>query len=224
MLPAARVELLDPRPQKPSYRYLLQLAAAKVQNALNEANNTHRAWAIDDTTLSVVSGVEEYALNVQVGKILDVVYSDPTNVEGTERQVPFFDFTDMAGDWRGGETANGIAFYYKHGQLYARVRPIPQASKDYLVSFNVGSWAEGAALDDEPFLSAHHHYFVCDIARDALAAAEWSDDEKVNEQKRRALDISLTRRVEQYRPQFKLHLAGVTAPRMTQRFESHPIE
>lgn len=229
MLPAARVELLDPKPQKPSYRLLLQLAVARVQNALNEANNTHRAWAIGDTILSVSSGTDEYPLNVSgVGKILDVVYSDPLNIEGTERQIPFYDYSALVGDWRDGNTASGIAFYYKNSQLYARVRPIPQESADYRVSFNVGSWAEGAQLDDEPFLSAHHHYFVSGIAFDALPAAEWfANDEagtKLNEIRRGNLGKSLERRVGDYYANFKLGIGGLTVPRNTMRVEAFSIE
>lgn len=227
MLPAARVELLEPKPQKPSYRLLLQLAVAKVQNALNEANNTHRAWAIDDTTLAVVSGVEEYPLNVSgVGKVLDVVSYDPTNIESTERQIPFYDLSEMNGDFRGTDGASRVTFFRRGGRdaLYARVRPIPTDTATYRVSFNIGSWSEGAALDDEPFLTAHHHYIVCDFARDALPGSEWFDDEKKNEARRKSLDVSLSRRVEKYYEQFKLGIASLTVPRNTMRVESHPIE
>jgi hypothetical protein len=230
MLPAARVELLEPRQQKPSYRHLLHIAVAVVQNALNEANNTHRAWAVDDTVLSVVAGVDEYTLNVaNVGKVLDVTASDPLNVEGTERQIPFSDFADMAGDLRGvGEYGGAarIAFYRRGGSdvLYAKVRPIPTQSQDYTVSFNVGSWADGAALDDEPFLKAHHHYFVASIARDSLPAAEWFDDEAKNNGRRNNLELALSRRVEQYHAQFRLSIAALTVPRNTYRMEAFPIE
>lgn len=230
MLPSARVELLDPKAQRPSYRLLLQLLVARVQNAYNEANNTGRAWNIDDTTLQVSSGQDEYPLNVSnVGKILDVVYSDPNNVEGTEYQVPFHDVRDLVGDWRNYETASGIAFYYKQGQLYARVRPIPQTSVEYRVSFSVGSWADGAVLEDEPFLLAHHHYFVCGTALDALPAAQWYDNKdergvKLNELQRTNLGTSLARRVGDYYKQFKLGISGLSVPRMTQRAEAYPIE
>lgn len=230
MLPAARLELLEPRQQKPSYRYLLQIAVAVVQNALNEANNTHRAWAVGDTILSVVAGVDEYALNVaNVGKVLDVTASDPSNVEGTERQIPFADFSDMAGDLRGAGAYGGaaqIAFYRRGGggALYAKVRPIPTAAQDYTVSYNVGSWADGAALDDEPFLRAHHHYFVVAIARGALAAAEWFDNEKRNDARRNNLELSLRRRDEQYHAQFKLSVAAVNVSRNSYRMEAYPIE
>lgn len=234
MLPAARIELLEPRQQKPSYRHLLHIAVAVVQNALNEANNSNRAWTIGDTVLSVVSGVDEYTLNVQnIGKVMDVTASDPLNVEGTERQIPFADLSEMAGDWRGWGEYGGaarIAFYRRIGSnaLYARVRPIPTESQDYTVSYNVGSWADGAALDDEPFLMAHHHYFVASIAHDSLPAAEWYENDergvKLNELRRNNLEGSLGRRVGQYHSQFKLAIAAVNVPRSTYRMEAYPIE
>jgi hypothetical protein len=232
MLPAARVELLDPLPQKPGYRLLLQLAVGRVQNALNEANNTHRAWAIDETVLTLVAGVEDYELDVaNIGKILDVVTYDPDDSNWREWQIPFFDLTEVSGndEWPSSDTFSGtqrISFFRRGGgdQVYARVRPIPQDSASYRVSFNVGSWSEGAALDDEPFLAAHHHYFVCDIARDALPGAEWSTDEKRNDMKRKNLDLSLSRRVDQYYRQFKMSITGLTAPRNTYREEAYPID
>lgn len=239
MLPAARVELLGPKPQKPSYRLLLQLATAKAQNALNEANNTHRAWAIDDVTLQTVSGQEEYEIGAGIGKVLDVTnIIDQPSDNYNEYQVPFYDLTQLADGWStwggwndwGYVGATRIAFYRRSGldSLYARIRPVPQSGISYRVSFNIGSWSEGAALDDEPFLTAHHHYLVCDIARDALPAAEWfSDDEageKRNQARRQALDTSLSRRVDQYYKQFKLGIAGLTVPRVTERMEAYSIE
>lgn len=225
---SARVELLEPRAQKPSYRLLLQLAASRVQNALNEANNTHRAWAIDDVTLSVGSGEDEYLIpRTGIGKILDVttVYDTETMVES---QIPFYDIGEMSGDWSGWnyDNAKRMAFYRKKAtdSLYVRIRPMPSESQDYRITFTVGSWAEGAALDDTPFLEAHHHYIVCDVARDALPAAEWFDDEERNAIRRRNLDQSLSRRVEAYYKQFRLNIASLTVPRNSMRLEAFPIE
>jgi hypothetical protein len=230
MLPAARIELLEPRAQKPSYRQLLHFGVAVVQNRFNRLANTGRAWTVGSTTLSVVSGVDEYQLDVfGVGKVLDVTYSDPLNVEGTERQVSFHDITEMAGDFRGdawdGQTSR-IAFFRKDGldTLWAKVRPIPTANADYLVSYSTGTWVQDANLDDSPLLAQHHHLFVAEIARDALAGAEWSDDLKADELKRSNLERSLTRRIERYDREFDQYVASLNIPRNTYRAEAFPIE
>lgn len=229
LLPAARLELLDPRPQKPGYCYLLHVAVAVVQSAFNRLANTGRAWTVGETTLQVVAGAEEYEVSAaNIGKVLDVVAYDSANQEGTERQVGFYDRTEVSGDFRGWDWpgATRIAFYRKDGMnvLYAKVRPIPTESQTYYVSFSTGTWAQEASLDDSPLLAMHHHLFVAQIARDALPAAAWSDDAKADDYKRQSLERSLSRRIEEYNRQFDLYTANLNVPRMTERLEAFSIE
>jgi hypothetical protein len=221
---AARIELADARPQKPSYRHLLHLATGVAQSFLNRLNNTGRPWNVGETYLQVSSGVSEYPLNVSnVGKILDVIYYDANNQEGTERQIGFEDLTDTVGDFRG-DGSSRIAFFRREGQLYAKVRPIPTDSREYTVLYAVGGWAREAALDDSPVLEEHHHLLVARTALDALPAAEWSDDPKKDEAKRAALERSLMRRVEGYERELSFHVASMSNARSHYREEAFPIE
>ncbi len=225
LLHAARVELLDPKPQKPSYRQLLHLGVGVLQSRTNRLANTGRAWAVEDAPLSVVPGVEDYALPVSnVGKVLDVTnVVDWANGPFEEWQVPFHDLSDMSGDWGDG-TAQRIAFYRQAGQLRARVRPVPSQSAEYRVSYSVGPWAEDADLDDSPLIAEFHHLFTAEIALNALPGAEWSDDEKADEAKRIRLERSLLRRKEEGSREFDIYVAALSVPRNTQRYEAYPIE
>jgi hypothetical protein len=226
LLHAARVELLEPKAQRPSYRQLLHWGVGVLQSRTNRLSNTGRAWAVDDTTLSVVSGVGDYTLpTANVGKVLDVTnVVDTVNGPFEEWQVPFHDLSDMAGDWSGSDTAQRIAFSRRDGQLHARVRPVPSESRDYRVSYSVGGWAEDASLDDSPLLQEFHHLFVAEIALNALPGAEWSGDEKADDAKRNRLERSFLRRVQQGDRDFDLYVAALSVPRNTQRYEAYPIE
>lgn len=241
LLPAARVELLSPRAQQPGYQYLLQIAVATLQSVYNELGNTGRAWTIGSATLNVVSGREDYAINAQnVGKILDITTYDPSNSNWIEQQVPFYDLNQSTERWQmplgaagsvgtidgGPHTALRVSFFYKDGreQLYARVRPTPQDSATYRISFSIGDWATDASLDDSPLLKQFHSLFTCQIARDALPAAVWDDDEKLNDSKRASLDKALSRRIELYFGQFKMHIASITAPRNSTRHAPYSID
>jgi len=224
MVAASRIELASPRAQKPSYRHLLHLSVGVVQSFFNRMANTGRAWTIGETVLSVSSGTDTCTLSGNIGKVLDVVTYDPDNQEGTERQVPFHELSDLSGDFRG--LGASIAFYRKNGQdtLYAKVRPIPTENADYYVSYSVGAWAQDASLDDSPLLAQHHHLLVCQIARDALPAAEWSNDPKADDYKRQSLERSLSRRIESYERDFGQYIAGLNVPRITYREEAFAIE
>jgi hypothetical protein len=229
MSAAARVELIDPRPQRPSYRHLLHLSVAVVQSFFNRLANTGRAWTVGETTIDVISGVDEYAIGaINIGKILDVVYFDPLNQEGTERQVPFSDLTELPGDYRdsGLTGAARMAFYRKDGfdVPYAKIRPIPNESLTYTVLYSLGTWSQDASLSDSPLLSQHHHLLVAQLARDALPAAEWSGDPKADDYKRQSLERSLSRRIDGYEREFRQYIASLGTPRNSYREEAFAIE
>lgn len=221
MLAAARTELADPRAQRPSYRYLLNKGVAVIQSAFNRLANTGRAWTVGETVLSVVSGVDEYSLDVAgIGKVLDV--TSIVNSENlTEQQIPFCDLTQIGDD---GYTSARVAFFRKDGldTLWAKVRPTPTTSETLTVRYSTGEWAAG--LDDSPMLVMHHHLFVAQIARASLAATEWTNDPKADSFKRDALDRSLSREIEVYERDFTQYIAAVNTPRITTRVEAFAIE
>lgn len=219
MLEAARIELANPRAQRPSRRHLLHLSVGVIQSFLNRMTNTGRAWTVGETVLAVSNGTGEYSLGVNIGKVLDVVTYEPDNQSGTERAVAFGDLSNITGN-------EGIAFYRKGGQdtLWAKVRPIPTESRTYYITYSIGSWAKDASLDDSPLLEQHHHLLVAQLARDALPATEWTTDPKADDFKRQALDRALSRRIDSYERDFKQYIASVNIPRMTQRAEAYAIE
>lgn len=216
---SARIELANPRAQRPNRRHLLHLSIGVIQSFLNRMTNTGRAWTVGETILQVSSGTSDYSLGQNIGKVLDVVTYEPDNQEGTETSVPFYDLADITGE-------SGLAFYRKGGQntLWAKIRPIPTESRNYYITYSIGSWAKDASLDDSPLLEQHHHLLVAQLARDALPATEWTTDPKADDYKRQALDRSLSRRIEQYEQDFKQYIASVNIPRMTQRAEAFAIE
>lgn len=223
MLAAARVELLDPKPQKPSYRHLLHLAVAVVQQRLNRVANTGRAWAVGETTLTVAAGTSDYLVTPNggtLGKVLDVTTYDPAGENLSESQVPFHDLNDMAdGDWR-------IAFYRKGGsdQLWARVRPVPSDAANYRILYANGNWASSAALATSPLLAQFHSLFVAELAYAALPAASWVEDEAENRLRRNELRSFLGERIEAGDKEFGVHISAVSAPRNTFRVEAFAIE
>lgn len=231
MLSAARVELLDPKPQKPSYRHLLHLATAVVQSRLNRVQNTGRAWAVGETTLTVQSGTADYTVSANglgtLGKVLDVTTYDPAGDNPEERQIPFHDLSDISDGWdEWGDGASRIAFYRKGGsdQLWARVRPVPTDSARYTVSYAVGEWASRADLSSSPILSQFHSLFTAELAYVALPAAVWVEDEKENRARRAELRTYLGERIAEQGKEFDRHIASLSAPRNNYRAEAFAIE
>ena len=234
MLSACRVELLSPRPQKPGNQLLLQLLSANVQSALNEANNTGRAWAVADSILTVSQGRGEYILNAaNVGRILDVNTYDPTNASWVERQIPFFDLNQITEHhnlprdimpWTvdgGPHTAMRMSFFRKEGldTVYVKILPIPQLTASYRISYSIQKFGgPDTSLDVEPILSNHHAMLIVQTCRDALPGSEWFDDEDKNDGRRSSLVASYRARLDMLIPQFKIGVSSLTMPRSTQRY------
>lgn len=240
MLSACRVELLIPRPQKPGNQLLLQLLSTNIQSALNQANNTGRAWAVADSFLTVNQGTGEYILNAaNVGRILDVNTYDPTNSAWVERQIPFFDLNQITEHYNmprdivpwtvdgGPHTAQRMSFFRKGGldTVYVKILSIPQQSAQYRVSYSIQKFGgPDTSLDVEPILSNHHALLVAETCRDALPGSEWWDDEEKNTARRSELRGTFNVRIEKLWDQFKLGVASLTHPRGTQRYYPTSID
>lgn len=235
MLSAVRVELLNPRAQRPGYQYILQRLSGNIQSALNHLNSNGRAWAVANTILTVSSGTGDYTLNAaNAGKILDVNTYNPSDPNWIERQITFFDYADMTHHWDkvrdaaswvwtpdgGPHTAQRMAFYRQGGseQLYVKILPIPQTSAQYRISYAIRNLGGvDTALTVEPLLSNFHDLLIQETALDSLPACVWDDDEKANQQMRENLARSLAQRISQLRPQFMCYVSSLTTPRNTTR-------
>lgn len=231
---SARIELLEPIAQRPSRRYLLQLATTNLQSFFNEITQTGRPWAVCDQpiVLTVASGQSEYLLPVgdEWGRPLDVTTMDPSNPSFIERQIPFFELADQKMDWNAprnaqtfidsaGHTAQRMSFYKKGfgNDTYVSVWPVPQMSSQYRVLFSLGSWASEMSLDDSPLLTQHHSLLTIKTALDAVPGSAWFADEKENRLRRGELKESLNARLPIHMDQFRRFVRNVTQPRMTMR-------
>jgi hypothetical protein len=231
---AARIELLEPLSQRPSRRYLLQLATTNLQSFFNEITQTGRPWAVcsDPIILTVLPGQSEYLLPAgdEFGRVLDVTTYDPSNASFIERQVPFFELADQKFDWGGPRnqavytssarhTAQRMSFFKKGFQndTYVSVWPVPQESSSYRILYSLGSWATEMALDESPLLTQHHALLVVKTALDALPGSAWFGDEKENRLRRNELQSSLAGRMPIHMDQFRRFVKNLTQPRMTER-------
>lgn len=231
---AARIELLEPLSNRPSRRYLLQLATTNLQSFFNEIQATGRPWAIGDQplTLTVASGQTDYILPVgnEFGRVMDVTTYDPSNPSHIERQIPFWELADQRGNWPGPRnaqtysfdslhSAQRMSFYRKQfsNDVYVSVWPVPQATVSYRVLWSVGDWASQMSLDDSPLLTQHHALLGIKTALDALPGSAWWESEEQNRLRRNELKESLSNRLPILMQQFKRFIQNVTQPRMTQR-------
>lgn len=229
---AARIELIDPLPQRPSRRYLLQLATSATQNYLNRLSNTGRPWAVAETLLTVTPNVLEYLIPVNnVSKIMDVTTTFDDNDAHIERQIPFWDFPDLRTDWNAPanlpaitfydsvHTAQRVAFYRKNwnNACYASVWPIPQFACSYRVLYSVVGNAPEMSLDDSPLLTQFHNLLTTRTALDALAGSAWWADESENRIRRKELAASLSARLPDMEAQFNRYMRSLTQSRMTKR-------
>jgi hypothetical protein len=214
----ARVLMGDPRPQRPSSRFLLLAAVRQTQSFLNRLGNTGRPWDADEWTLNVRAGVSDYNVSdTRFGKALMVYTYDPSNQSHQERQVDFFEASNLdlgwdlpndgasAVSWPDGSphTALRMAFFRKAGALTVRVKPAPQQSAQYKVLFSIGNWVQDAGLGDSPVLAEHHHLVETKIALSGLPHAAWYDEEKDNRERRKELAAALAFDDAQFEADFK---------------------
>lgn len=229
---AARIDLLEPLPQRPSRRYLLQLATSNTQTYFNRLSNTGRPWAVAETVLVVSPNVMEYLLPVSdISKVMDVTTVGESSNAFIERQIPFWDFPDLRHDWNAPanlpaitfysptHTAQRIAFYRKDFQnaAYCSVWPIPQFTASYRVLYSVTGSAPDMSLDDSPILTQHHYLLSTKTALDALPGSAWWASEDENRVRRRELAASFAGRLPELEKQFDRYIRSLTTSRMTRR-------
>lgn len=229
---SARIELVDPLPQRPSCRYLLQLATSVTQNYFNRLSNTGRPWSIAETLLAVSPNVSEYLLPVSnISKVQDVTTVSSDNDAHIERQVPFFDLQELRSDWNAPanlpaitfydsqHTAQRIAFYRKgwENAAWAAIWPIPQFTCAYRVLYSVVGNAPDMSLDQEPILTQFHNLLTTKTALDALVGSSWWADESENRTRRKELAVSLSLRLPEMERQFDIYMRSMTTSRMTKR-------
>lgn len=208
MLLNTRTRCGSPRVQKPDDRTLLLLLSTQIQTFVNRANLTGRPWAVDELSLIVSSGVEDYALPVDshFGKPILVRTVYPQNPGFIETDVDFFDLGEFNFDWEypknfgnafaldgSPNSAVRLAFFRKSGtdQVWVRTVPIPSTSATYQILYQVGVYGETVPFDETPLLPEHHALIETWTAIAALPHCEWDDDPALNSAKRTELGLTL---------------------------------
>lgn len=235
-LAKTRLLLRDPRPQRPGEREVLDAVTREYQSLFNRLNNSGQAWTIDEVTLNVFQGQEDYLLEADSGftKPLSVITRDSSNPSHVERQVDFFEIANVDFDWNlpndigsaflnidgSTHTAARMAFFRRsglEGGVYVRVKPVPQDSAQYRVLYAVGNWASSAALADQAILSEHHHLVETRAALSLLPDCEWWDDEDENRIRRKELFALRTTQEGRYAEEFERYIRSVNRQGMSFR-------
>ena len=237
MLTNIRIRLADPRSQQPSERTLLLLLSTQVQNFATEANLSGRHWAVDETFLPVVAGVNDYEISeASFGKPLEIYSYYPSDPGHITYPVNLIDLGDVHFDWGLPEnvasgfntgsphTAIRIAFYRKQGVLHARVLPTPTTSATYKVLYQIGVYGETVPLDETPFLPEHHSLIELRTAISALPHSEWFDnDDDRNRRRREELALSMAPDSERLERNFRSYITSITGKGgMSIRYEPVP--
>lgn len=228
MMGNVRVRCGDPRAQKPSNRTLLLLLSSQIQNFVNEANLTGRAWAVDELFLSVSGSTEDYQLpiNSRFGKPILVRGTYPANPGLIERNIDFIELGEFNMNWDfpknfgnafsydgSPNNAERLAFFRKAGtdQVWVRVLPIPQQSADYQILYQIGVYGETVPLEETPLIPEHHGLIEVRTAINALPHCEWDDDAGRNADKRKELALTLADDRSMFYRLFKQYIATTSA-------------
>lgn len=184
-----RRSLGDPLANNPSLAQTWQAIIRQAQSFYNQLNNTSAAWATGETQITVQAGQDKYLVSApNWGKCMLVSTADPGNPGHWERWVPFYEPQNLllaydgprdGANWFQGwidgsnHTALGIAFQRENGGIYAKIRPVPQASAIYKILYSIGDWASSAALGSIPVLPEHHQLIEIKAALSLLPLTEW---------------------------------------------------
>lgn len=228
MLSNIRTRCGDPRPQQPGDRTLLLLLSTQIQTYLNKVNLTGRPWAVDELSLVVSGGQEDYQLPIDshFGKpiLCRTVYT--LNPGFIERDVDFSELGEFNFDWEypkdfgstfvldgSPNNAMRLAFFRKSGQdaVWVRVVPIPAASAEYQILYQVGVYGESVPLDETPVLPEHHALIEIWTALAVLPHCKWGDDSKVNDTMQAKLFATLDQERQRLEVVFNRYISTTSA-------------
>lgn len=225
-----RVRLGHPRAQSPSNHDILVNLSTQIQRYMNKLALTGRTWAVDEVSLGVANGVEDYPIAaVNFGRPIQVRTVYPQNPSYVERDIEFDELGDMNFDWPypknfgslvynvdgSPHTAMRMAFFRRGGvdQVYVRVTPIPAQPATYQILYQVGDFARSAALATVPVLPQHHDLLEIRSAISLLPVTSWSDSAQADSNKRKELAMSLTNDEQALAADFHDYIKSVGAKR-----------
>lgn len=224
------VHLGEPRAQKPSTYQVLSKLAIQIQRYINRLSLSERSWAVAEAALTVATGVEDYPIAaVDFGRPIQVRTVWPANPSHIERDIDFFELGDINFDWPypknlgallfapdgSPHTAQRMAFFRKSGvdQAYIRVQPIPQLTATYQILYQIGNYADSAALVTIPVLLQHHALIEVRTALSLLPIAEWTGDIKADSAMREQLAMQLKNDEVELARDFERYISSVGAKR-----------
>lgn len=220
-----RLLLDEPRAQQPSGLSVKKKVTDYCQRLINRANNTGRAWTLDETALSVAAGQDTYTLNVgsEYGKAINVYTVDESNPNHVERSIPFFETQNLQYDWGlpdnvGSWMLTGDGSFHTaqrfaisrsfEGDVVVRVKPTPQLACSYVFQFSTGYVANSLSLDTTVLLEQHHAVPETQSAISLLSRCRWSDDIAADRDRRKDLAASLQYDLTTFNKDFEDFLRG----------------
>lgn len=224
------VHLGEPRAQRPSNYQVLKKLSISIQRYINRLSLSERSWAVDETSLTVTTGTEDYPIAAtNFGRPIQVRTVWPSNPSHIERDIAFFELGDINFDWPfpknvgallfspdgSPHTAERMAFFRKSGvdQAYVRVQPIPQLTATYQILYQIGNYADSAALAAVPVLPQHHALIEVRTAISLLPITNWTDDPKADSLMREQLAMQLKNDEAGLSQDFESYIRSVGAKR-----------
>src|SRR5690242_4011703 len=95
-----RGRLGHPSAQAPSNYDILLHLSTQLQRYINRISLSERTWAVDEVSLTVANGVEDYPIAaVNFGRPIQVRTVYPQNPSYIERDIEFDEMSDMNFNW-----------------------------------------------------------------------------------------------------------------------------
>lgn len=224
------VHLGEPRAQRPSTYQVLKKLCIQIQRYVNRLSLSERSWAVAECSLTVAAGQEDYLVTAtDFGRPVQVRTVWPANPSHIERDITFFELGDINFDWPyprnaasamtgpdgSPHTAQRMAFFRQSGvdQAYVRVQPIPQLTATYQILYQIGNYADNAALATVPVLPQHHALIEVRTALSLLPITDWTGDPKADGAMREQLAIQLKSDEIELGRDFERYISSVGAKR-----------
>lgn len=224
------VHLGEPRAQHPSTYQVLTKLSIQIQRYVNRLSLSERSWAVAEVSLTVAANQEDYPISAaDFGRPIQVRTVWSSNPSHIEQDIMFFELGDINFNWPypknlgaliynadgSPHTAQRMAFFRKSGvdQIYVRVQPIPQRTATYQILYQIGNYADGAALATVPVLSQHHALIEVRTALSLLPITDWTGDVKADVVMREQLAIQLKSDEIELGRDFERYISSVGAKR-----------
>lgn len=224
------IHLGEPRAQRPSNYQVLKKLCIQIQRYVNRLSLSERAWAVAEVGLTVVAGQEDYSISAtDFGRPVQVRTVWPANPSHIERDIDFYEIGDLNFNWPyprnvgallygpdgSPHTAQRMAFFRRSGldQAYIRVQPIPQLTATYQILYQIGNYADGAALATVPVLPQHHALIEVRTAISLLPITEWTGEAKADDAMKQQLAMQLKNDEASLSQDFERYISSAGAKR-----------